>query len=90
MAITPTIWRLPCENRPICRAFVIGEISGIRRGYARIGTDMQRVRHFSPEVPEIEEAGSSSPAFALRGQMPRAPYRRSAPPRPARSRPATR
>ncbi len=59
MAISEVIRRAPVLSQPICRTFVIGEISGIQRGYERIGTDMHRVRHFASEVPEIDEGGSN-------------------------------
>lgn len=58
MAISEVIWRTSVLNQPICRAFVIDQIVEIQRGYAQISVDMQRVRHFSPEVPEIVERGS--------------------------------
>ena len=64
MAISEVIRRTSVLNQPTCRAFVMDEIGDIQRGYARIGVDMQRVRHFSPEVPEIEETGSSSPCLS--------------------------
>jgi hypothetical protein len=59
MAISEVVRQSSVLNQAICRAFVIDEIGDIQRGYERIGVDMQRVRHFSPEVPEIKEAGSS-------------------------------
>jgi len=60
----------------------IGKISGTRRGYARIGTDMQRVGHFRPEVPEIYEVGSRSPPFSAQRQNAARvlPTKRSGPP----------
>jgi hypothetical protein len=73
MAISEVVRRTSVLNQLICRAFVIDEIVNVQRGYARIGADMQRVRHFSPEVPEIVERSSR----ALNGALLRAKGARS-------------
>ena len=90
MAINRSSANHGLHSNVVCRAFVIDEIGDIQRGYERICADMQRVGHFSPEVPEINEAGSNRPRSRSEAEGLRAPCRRIAPPRPARSRPATR